>query len=270
MIVFNVQEYLHTKTSEEEEAGQALSAQSDAEVSNTTDTEEGMFSFEVPSLGLQRPPGPLLEEAAPCSEPPASFIETEVAPHQNEVEYRSRLRPRRSRPDWSQEEKEDGEVEKVKKDPVEKIKRKSEVKPSVRTTKPTGPLECQICTEKFREIRELVMHSKVQHPGATFNCPVEGCQYSNRDIIKLRTHQYQIEHFLCDNIEAGEVLESKPRESLQRNEKDIVGYRCPSCPYEARLIQFNSDTNLAMEALFCHEENTHGTTVDQLKYNFLY
>ena len=279
-IVFNVQDYLDTKISEEEEVVQGLSAQSDAEVSITT--EEDTFSFEVPSLRLQRPPGPPLKEAAPCSEPPASFNEREVdvAPHQNEVEespsneyseYRSRLRPRRSRPDWSREENEGGEVEKVKKAPVVKIKRKLEVKPSVEERRmTTGSLDCQICTEKFQEIRDLVLHSKSQHLGATFNCPFEGCQYSSRDIIQLRTHQYQLDHFLCDHSEASKVEESKSVENFQRNEKDIVGYRCPSCPYEARLDQFNYNADLAMEALFRHEENAHGTTLDQLKYNFLY
>ena len=219
--------------------------------------------FEVSSLGPERPPGP----------------EVEVAPHQNEVEegpsqnmYISRLRPRRSRPDWSKEENEE-DVEQMKKAPVEKIERKLEENPSVkkrRKIEPSGSLECQICRSACCTIRELVLHSKLQHFGATFNCPFQGCHYSNRDIIQLRTHQYELDHFLVGNAKPAEVGESKPGESLQPDQKDIVGFRCPSCPYEARLVQFNSEMIPAMEELFCHEENIHGTTMDQLNFDIIY
>ena len=203
--------------------------------------------------------------------PLQSFKETQVNPHQNEAEegpsqneYQSRLRPRRPRRNWSEEAE---EVEKVKKNPVLQIKRRL-IKTSIeKTTKPTGPLLCQICKEKFGQIRELVVHSRSSHVGATFNCPFEGCHFSSDDIIRLRTHQYQLQHFLYDQENNNQANEGGQR-SETHHEADIIGFRCPSCPYEARLSNY-LDMNMTVEALFCHQENMHGTTVDQLKYDLL-
>ena len=163
----------------------------------------------------------------------------------------------------------------MERNPIVEIKRKPEKKAKPKPI--IGPLQCQICKEKFAEIRELVVHTSSSHVGATLICPFEGCNYSSQNIIQLRTHQYQLQHFLIDqenNSQAKEESEtpheeSKPSESLQPDENDIVGFSCSSCPYEARLIHFNGDMNLAMEALFCHQENTHGTSVDQLQYKFI-
>ena len=84
--------------------------------------------------------------------------------------------------------------ERKRKYPVEirKYEKKTKPKPSV------GPLQCQICKEQFEEIRELVEHTSSSHIGATLNCPFEGCDYSSEDILQMRTHQYQLQHFLYD------------------------------------------------------------------------
>ena len=61
-----------------------------------------------------------------------------------------------------------------------------------------GPYPCHICKDQFVTIRELVEHFSSSHAGATLICPFEGCQYSSEDILQLRTHQYELNHFLYE------------------------------------------------------------------------